>query len=444
MGNQNSTAEATREDSPLAPVGCTEYVSGFGINLSQAVLIDEVNDDHHVFKIPLNFNLIFNSKREIFEQIIYDRQRPIDTARAAGMADAITAKNGSHFWGALFVGYILGFKPRLLDGQHRLTAAQYMENSNYPAHLHILRFDSEEKMFEYFSIDLNTGVSVPLIYTSTSNIMGSICFEIVAELAKSFPKMIVNEPSSKPPRLTRHFLAEELHKVLINPRNRDPEFSFGDLSGIVRRYTQKIIEYNNQILAPKSLTDPEFIKLPKMLKMQKYRTIADKHRFYLGLVENFCHRFGQYVQRSTTNVLSESVVTPPPILVAPKMEEASQMSSTTPILPPGFTRRYKLILKDSQNPQIPHFNVTFLERLYTLAASDEADDGSVSPGVILEEYNTYLSTLLPNDPGWHTATLASTREKRYSNAVAKKCFFGLVADIDTHFKKWKSFIIRRY
>ena len=451
MGARQSTPQSHLDAGPL------EYIEHHGINLSDSKLIDQIGEKHYIYRININFSHIFSNNLDLFNQIIYDKQRPIDTSRCAQIAKFVNSKN-NHFWGSISVGYIQGYAPRLLDGQHRLTAAQYIDaKKHFPAHLHIIQFPNAEQMYDYFSTDINSGIQVPLTYLTSHSAYHGITDKIVDLLIAHFSTRVINQ-TNKFPYISEKKLKEDLFDVISRSRNQDVnEFSLCNPENTATFYANLIIQYNNSLKSI-PLQNPLFTKLPHPEKMVNIKIRIDRHQFYLGLVERLPEQISNYLQNhitvptsiNHTNYESDSEISDSD---SPDSESDSSQSdsdsehSNTPILTLRTRQKlvesvfekckitYKKVIKTSEHPRIPNLNESTMKEIIHRIIESQLPNlsGNFNDDVKLikstiDKFNLHLSKLPPDNDIWIKPKngKTSTYVQYHQKAKEAQCFLGLL------------------
>lgn len=180
------------------------------INLDGGLLIDEDNISK-LYKI--NLSKIFSHDINFFNQCLYDKNRPIDFARVDNIIQSFNHQDHNFYNGFCTIGYLSGTNPQILDGQHRLSAANRLQQCH--GYLRLVFFTDAKQMWDYY-IMINQNLSVPNYYKSSENFLKNCIDEVCKNIHNKYDKTIFSSSRNchRP-----HINLENLRETLFNIYN---------------------------------------------------------------------------------------------------------------------------------------------------------------------------------------------------------------------------------
>ena len=448
--------------SPMLPsrmsLSHIEYLESYGIKLPQIKPLEIINSDRIFYSLLLDYTAVFKGNKDLFESVIYDVQRPIDTERALEIAQTIDQKSSYH-WGAIHVAYVEGYPPKLLDGQHRIFATTYMTSGRiYHAHLYISRFERESQMYDYFQ-EINRGVPVPIKYLTSNDALKKICDYLVNKLVQEWPGIfkILNN-GSRPPYLSKSRLGEILFGILNKPENQDSRFSHLDTESTSIFYYELIMTYNNQIIDSGTIVEAQ------SHIQEKHFNICHRYRCYLGLVNNLDNELERYFRIHIT----------PPIIIANSAtdeidsdddlddESSVHTHSSSEISEPDTTvddavelmikqfrrSRFSAIISKAGAPYLPQINEDQLKTICQTIATVTLDALELSGPLIadnlaiesmdfIDRFNEWCGSRPANWTGWiKSSSVIPQFKKRFEKAQDKNFYLSLLNNCNDIYTEW--------
>lgn len=261
------------------------------LDLSDAIFVDQISPSHVIYKIRLNFAKIFYNDTRRLQNLIYEKQRPIDLNRASLIAAEVD-KLTDHFWGQIYIGFVNG-DPALLDGQHRIMSTQFCNNEqSYLAYLNLITFKCEEDRFNYF-IRLNSNLPVATCYLDTNDCNRDISKRVLQKLKQVYSGLIKDYYHIKPYYLNENYLYEIVADLVAKRWLQPANFTFtnqNDINDYVETLVQVFLNFNI------SLSNFSTSGWGDSSKFKKYWNNAVKKQFYLGLVDDLRTSFLEYIK----------------------------------------------------------------------------------------------------------------------------------------------------
>lgn len=466
MGTSYSTSRTSVTSDELL-----QHIVDYGVNLDGAKKIDDPYPNYSVYRVDLDFKKIFRDEKQTFDRFLYDRQRPIDQTRSAKIADTVSEKQ-FHFWGQIVVGYIyssdhqISGTPKLLDGQHRLMASQYIDQSKvFPMHLHIIRCSTEEELYVRFA-ELASSKSVPLLYTTADGAYNYICQRLLECAKVQWSGIFVGDDiTEKQHQIKESTFKEILYELLSNIRYQDVDnFSIVDADKTIQFY-YGLIESFNLVVKTKTPNDKIFKEMsPK--DREKYYNKAKAIDCYIGLLGDIrAHLFEHIINNINRPDIVNNIETD-----SDDDDDSSQSSDDDESIPDPeiiyrqeciqhledlLNKRHKSIIKATISPQIPNLTVKQLSNIATSATDlcidryvgindeqpqSEWTSSEFSKRILkdLDKFTNWLIAKTINDPLFSEASCkASTRLSQYDKCKNKNCFFSLI-DFDRAYKLYSN------
>ncbi len=169
----------------------------------------------HIYMKIRDFKL-FKSK---FQSINYDRNRPVDDQRVETIRkkyeDNYSKFRTYTFFGQIILGLVQGSDPRILDGQHRLSALEKISEDSHEFMIVIINYDSEADRFEGFT-EINSNLSLPDMYKFSNEETKKIAGEITESLVYNpiFKPYLYQKEQNGNPSINKTKLIEKLCEIL--------------------------------------------------------------------------------------------------------------------------------------------------------------------------------------------------------------------------------------
>ena len=255
------------------------------LNLVSGKLIDENKlPNYQSKKYKIDFSTLFLRDNSTFEKCIYDKNRPIDQNRVNIMFDAFKNVENPHFYeGVCTIGCIRWSKPKILDGQHRISTA--MKMSKCDGYLNLISFRTEDEMWDHY-IKINKNTPVPEFYKSSETRKKEYVCRICDSIQKKYPKSFKLSRDCNKPFLNIDNFKESLFKIYNKFENQSEIYNQNQNRGEndCDRHISDIYDFNSNI-SKKSINYFSHCCSNKTASSNAYKKALDGG-FFVGMFFN--------------------------------------------------------------------------------------------------------------------------------------------------------------
>ena len=388
------------------------------IDLSDAVLLKQIKNCE-IYYVDLSYNKVFKDQYDIFDEILYEKQRPINSDRAAKISEAIES-DSSHHW-TITLGFVRGCSLKLLDGQHRLASLRYIDpDRTVPALINIHCFDKPSDMYQLY-VDINNSEPVPRAYVNTNEIYDQICDSVLSKARDKWPNRFVEEETTNRNKVMWINLLKEAVFDIVD------DSGFQKLSGFDMIDPEKTAD-----MIVKYLFAFNQSKLPNHPKSHKYGFCLGYYRKVLANeILNFVKASAVFLDNDNDNDNDnhDSDV------------ESEEISINVDNIVGALQKKWKSAIKKSDEPLLANINMTKLTNIVKISTEIHRElDPLVSEKQIqvtiiaLNEY--YMNVSVNKNDVWRPCSSSKTRRNREKAIQEKKFCLGLLNNYEQSYREF--------
>jgi hypothetical protein len=215
-----------------------------------------------------------------FTECLYDQNRSINPDRVRKIRTELIKNPEYLLSGICTIGLINWTNPKILDGQHRLSAALNFGQKVY-GYVKLISFHDADEMNEYY-ININSSEPLPDFYKS-SDIHKKNCIELVTkQLETLFPNVWSDSKRCLKPKLNVDNVKESLYKIYNETAILKPHIN-NDLDSSVKKIVGDLTKFNN-FLKTQSLEYFKCSSSPKTIECAHKTVILHQNPCLIGLL----------------------------------------------------------------------------------------------------------------------------------------------------------------